>query len=92
MKKHNFGTGQNIVYVDYTTTGTGASSYQSSANPINISSNMLAPDFIFAFELVDLVFQNSEKDFGRTVNNNVKKSLEKSLRENASVWDELSKL
>jgi hypothetical protein len=43
MTSHSSGSGQDIVYLDFTTSGVGAALYESSADPTGLASVM--PDF-----------------------------------------------
>lgn len=89
MKTFNSSTTQNIVYADYSSSGIAASIADSSAVPTNLSSIMLNTNLVI--QTIFLPKEKTELASDELVREDIKKSIEKSLKDNSEVWDELSK-
>jgi|GEM_PF-6204786 len=89
METLKTGTSQNIIYIDYSSSGINASIAESSADPTNLSSIMLNTK-LFIRTVLDSTETNRSND-DVSVRAHVIKSIERSLKANSKVWDELSK-
>ena len=89
MKTLKSGTSQNIIYIDYSSTGMNASIAESSADPTNLSSIMLNTKLFIRTVLESK--KANPLDEETSVRAHIVKSIEKSLIDNSKVWDELSK-